>query len=134
MTELMETVDQMDLGSCATKTTVGAGGGGGGEMMTAGGGAVTAAAAVQLDDLQVDGTLLVGGAGAPGGGRVSGGAVGGGAEDEVLVTEPVLGIRVLMSSRVNNFSEFPPALTARATRACSYSYGLTVAQTYDLKL
>jgi hypothetical protein len=77
--------------SCAATPTgassVGSAGVVGGELSGAGG---------QLDgklELHVDGSLLVGedAAGAE--------AAGAGMEDDVLVTEPVLGIRMLMSSR-----------------------------------
>jgi hypothetical protein len=81
--------------SCAATPTgassVGSAGVVGGELSGAGG---------QLDgklELHVDGSLLVGedAAGAE--------AAGAGMEDDVLVTEPVLGIRMLMSSRVRCF-------------------------------
>ena len=99
--------------SCAATSTgapsaVGSPGVVGGELTGAGGGG-------QLDgklELHVDGSLLVG---EPGG--AGAGGAGTGVEDDVLVTEPVLGIRMLMSSRVSR-SLILPRVCVYASLSC----------------
>ena len=93
----MELVNSTVGSSCTATTTTATAGPAVGGSGVAGAGELAGTAA-QLDgklELHVDGSLLeAAGAGA-------------GAEDDVLVTEPVLGIRMLMSSRVRCFFSPP---------------------------
>lgn len=96
----MELVNSTVGSSCTATTTTATAGPAVGGSGVAGAGELAGTAA-QLDgklELHVDGSLLE---------AAGAGGAGAGAEDDVLVTEPVLGIRMLMSSRVRCFFSPP---------------------------